>query len=161
MHRPPLLLILLVLGFGSSLLAVSSRGGESELPRAFITGADWTPLSWSDFVNVNGTDTTWSESAGVLRCSGDPLGAARSRRAYTNFELVLEWKHTTHAGNSGLFLWCPESAFIDLPPGQLPRAGIEVQILDLGYETNWKARRARARRGSRATATCSRSATPR
>jgi hypothetical protein len=48
----------------------------------------------------------------------------------------MEWRHLTHAGNSGLFLWCPESAFTDLPPGTLPRSGIEVQVLDLGYEEN-------------------------
>lgn len=70
-------------------------------------------------------------------CSGKPLGGARTKTQYTNFEMVLEWKHHEHGGNSGLFLWCPESAFTDLPPGQLPRSGIEVQVLDLGYEENW------------------------
>ena len=34
-------------------------------------------------------------------------------------------------------MWCPESAFTDLPKGTLPRQGIEVQVLDLGYEENW------------------------
>ncbi|MCA9322359.1 MAG: hypothetical protein KDB53_16575 [Planctomycetes bacterium] len=63
---------------------------------------------------------------------------ARSQETNQYFEMVLEWKHHTHAGNSGVFLWCPEEAFIDLPPGKLPRSGIEVQVLDLGYEENWE-----------------------
>ncbi len=102
-------------------------------------GAGWHELTLADFVNVNGDADTWSEHAGVIVCSGNPLGGARSRKVYTNFELTFEWRHLEHAGNSGLFLWCPESAFQELPPGQLPRSGIEVQVLDLGYETDWEA----------------------
>jgi hypothetical protein len=111
---------------------------QAGLPRAWIDGAGWTPLTLADFVNVNGTDETWSESDGVILCSGKPLGGARSRKPYRNFEMVAEWRHASHAGNSGIFVWCPESAFTDLPPGQLPRSGIEVQVLDLGYEENWE-----------------------
>ena len=124
---------LLVLAGLTALLASPPRG---PLPAAHITGEGWTPLTLDDLVNVNGTDETWSESEGVLLCSGQPLGGARTKRTYTNFELVMEWRHQDHAGNSGLFLWCPESAFTDLPPGTLPRSGIEVQVLDLGYEEN-------------------------
>lgn len=125
------------------VVAASRTGDSSEppprdaLPKAFVSGEDWTPLTLDDFVNVNGTDQTWQQHDGVIRCSGKPIGGARSKRRYTNFEMVLEWKHKTHAGNSGVFLWCPDSAFEDLPPGKLPRSGIEVQVLDLGYETNW------------------------
>jgi hypothetical protein len=101
--------------------------------------ADWRTLTLADFVNVNGEPDTWTEHEGVIVCTGRPLGGARSREVYTNFELAFEWRHLEHAGNSGLFLWCPESAFTDLPPGQLPRTGIEVQVLDLGYESEWEA----------------------
>ena len=111
---------------------------EPALRRAFVTGQGWTPLTLDDFVNVNGTDETWSQQDGRIVCTGRPLGGARSKERYTNFEMVLEWKHHVHAGNSGVFLWCPESAFTDLPPGTLPRSGIEVQVLDLGYEENWR-----------------------
>ena len=111
---------------------------RAPLAKAFVDGDGWTALTLDDFVNVNGDDDTWDQRDGVIACSGKPIGGARSKRTYTNFELVLEWKHAKHAGNSGVFLWCPESAFTDLPPGKLPRSGIEVQVLDLGYETNWK-----------------------
>lgn len=108
------------------------------LQRAYVDGDGWTELTLDDFVNVNGTDTTWTSVDGMIVCSGKPNGGARTKAPYTNFELVLEWKHHVHAGNAGVFLWCPESAFTDLPPGTLPRSGIEVQVLDLGYEENWK-----------------------
>ncbi len=124
--------------FLSSLVLISANWLKSEpgLKSAAITGEGWTTLTLADFVNVNGDESTWREKNGEILCSGRPIGGARSRESYTNFELVLEWKHTVHAGNSGVFLWCPESAFTDLPPGTLPRSGIEVQVLDLGYETN-------------------------
>jgi len=110
---------------------------------ATTPGADegWRSLTLQDFVNVNGDATTWSEHDGVIACSGRPVGGARSTKTYTNFELSLDWRHLEHAGNSGVFLWCPESAFTDLLPGQLPRSGIEVQVLDLGYEEDWEASR--------------------
>jgi hypothetical protein len=111
---------------------------ERELPAARITGEGWRVLTLDDFVDVNGAPGTWSHANGVITCSGVPLGGARSKQVLTNFELVLEWRHREVAGNSGVFLWCPESAFTDLPPGQLPRSGIEVQVLDLGYETQWR-----------------------
>ncbi len=109
----------------------------AELKRAFVTGEGWKPLTLADFVVVNGEPGTWTEKDGVIVGTGKPLGGARSKQPYGNFELVLEWQHHEHAGNSGVFVWCPESAFTDLPPGQLPRSGIEVQVLDLGYETDW------------------------
>ncbi|MCA8976338.1 MAG: DUF1080 domain-containing protein [Planctomycetes bacterium] len=107
------------------------------LEKAWISGDGWTRFGVADFVNVNGTDETWTEVDGVIVCSGKPNGGARTKKMLTNFEMVVEWKHHEHAGNSGIFLWCPEAAFTDLPPGTLPRSGIEVQVLDLGYEENW------------------------
>ena len=127
-------LAVVLAGVGEVLLGVHPA---ADLPRAYVDGDGWTTLTLEDFVNVNGDDTTWREEDGVIHCTGRPVGGARSQKAYTNFELVVEWKHETFAGNSGLFLWCPESAFTDLPPGTLPRSGIEVQVLDLGYEANW------------------------
>jgi hypothetical protein len=108
------------------------------LKRAFVTGEAWRALTLADFVNVNGNPDTWTESGdGVIHGTGKPIGGARSKEQFTNFELVLEWRHLEFAGNSGVFAWCPESAFKDLPAGKLPRSGIEVQVLDLGYEEQW------------------------
>ncbi|MCR9245033.1 MAG: DUF1080 domain-containing protein [bacterium] len=132
------LLSVAVLGAAPAIFDGPTTVQNPALPKAFIDGAGWQKLTLLDFVNVNGRADTWSEQDGVITCTGKPLGGARTQKQYGNFEMVLEWKHHQHAGNSGLFVWCPESAFTDLPPGKLPRSGIEVQILDLGYEENWK-----------------------
>jgi hypothetical protein len=42
-----------------------------------------------------------------------------------------------HAGNSGIFLWLVDDSLVNLKPGGLPH-GIEVQVLDLGYEVEWE-----------------------
>ncbi|MEO6595251.1 MAG: DUF1080 domain-containing protein [Planctomycetota bacterium] len=128
------LLVFVLAGVSLSSLALQ---GEVPLKKAFVTGEGWTALTLADFINVNGTPETWTEKHGAIVCTGKPLGGARTKKQLQNFELVLEWKHHEHAGNSGVFVWCPEAAFTDLPPGQLPRSGIEVQVLDLGYEENW------------------------
>lgn len=133
-------LLLVAMSF-SALTAVSWTRPASptvDLPRAFVDGAGWTTLTLADFANVNGDADTWTEHDGVIAGTGKPLGGARTRRTYGNFEMVFEWRHLEHAGNSGLFVWCPEAAFTDLPKGTLPRSGIEVQVLDLGYEENWQ-----------------------
>jgi hypothetical protein len=108
---------------------------SSPLPKAFIdgTGPGWNILSENDFVAVNGATDTWRWKDGVLHCTGSPKGVLRTRKEYTNFELVVQWMHLESGGNSGLFVWSPESALRDLQPGHLPRCGIEVQILDHGY----------------------------
>lgn len=131
MHRLLRPLSLLVLT-GAAVTPIVMQG--SDLPNAFINGDGWTQLTLKDFENVNGTPETWTEKDGVIICSGKPNGGARMKKALTNFEMVVEWKHHVYAGNAGVFLWCPESAFTDLPAGTLPRSGIEVQVLDLGYE---------------------------
>ena len=123
----------------TATFALSPTPSVEEPLRAYIdgTGPGWQQLTLEDFVNVNGTAETWTMRGDTILCSGKPIGGARSKEVYGNFELVVEWKHDSFAGNSGVFLWCPESAFTDLPPGTLPRSGIEVQVLDLGYEENW------------------------
>lgn len=128
---------ILPLALVASSLSSTIRPQESPLPEARITGAAWSALTLTDFVVVNGEADTWTAHEGVIVGTGQPLGGARTKKPYTNFEFVVEWRHLEHAGNSGLFLWCPESAFTDLPKGQLPRSGIEVQVLDLGYEEDW------------------------
>jgi hypothetical protein len=117
-------------------LALESNTSTAPLQEARITGEGWRELSLADFENVNGTAETWTERDGMIVCSGNPNGGARMKTELTNFEMVCEWKHHVYAGNAGVFIWCPESAFTDLPPGQLPRSGIEIQVLDIGYEEN-------------------------
>jgi Domain of Unknown Function (DUF1080) len=123
--------VILVLALGLPLVA----GEAAEQPRAFIdgTGPGWKPLGGDDFVNVNCDKDTWTFKDGAVHCTGRPVGVCRTRKPYTNFELVAEWRHEKSAGNSGIFVWAPEEGLKDLKPNQLPRAGVEVQILDHGF----------------------------
>lgn len=138
MNRISLLLII-VLSAAALLLTRTSMHGfsqESEShPKAFIdgTGPGWRTLGEGDFANVNCYQDTWSWKDGMLICTGKPIGVMRTRQKFTNFELVLQWRHLRSAGNSGVFAWVPEEALTDLKPDSLPKYGIEVQALDHGF----------------------------
>jgi hypothetical protein len=122
-------------------LAVPGRADEpAPPPRAFIDGSGpgWKELGEADFVNVNGDSDTWTFKDGVIHCSGKPVGVARTREAYTNFEFVARWRHLRSGGNSGFFVWTSDEALKDLKPGALPRGGIEVQVLDHGYAEQYE-----------------------
>ena len=112
------------------------------LPKAFIDGAGpgWRALTESDFTNVNCAPDTWAWKNDLLTCTGQPIGVMRTRQIFTNFEMVLEWRHLKSAGNSGVFVWVPEEALKDLKPGVLPQYGIEVQILDHGFAEQYEKR---------------------
>ena len=101
-------------------------------------GEGWIPLTENDFQNVNTDPDTWKWKDGTIFCKGTPVGVTRSKKKYTNFEMVATWRHMKHAGNSGIFLWASEDGLEGLKPGQLPKAGIEVQILDHGYAENYE-----------------------
>ncbi|MCH2153714.1 MAG: DUF1080 domain-containing protein [Phycisphaerales bacterium] len=117
------------------LTAFQAKPEQASLPHAMIdgTGEGWRQLGEADFINVNCHDDTWDWSADGVKCSGQPVGVTRSIKPYTNFELVCEWRHMRHAGNSGIFLWSPIESMNRLEGPGLPE-GIEVQVLDLGYK---------------------------
>lgn len=105
------------------------------LPGAIIDGTEpgWVALGEDDFTNVNCYEDTWRWEDGILYCTGQPIGVMRTKETYTNFELVVEWRMMEPGGNSGMFVWVPLEALTVLEPGQLPRYGIEVQMLDHDY----------------------------
>jgi hypothetical protein len=113
---------------------------DAKLPKATIdgTGLGWVPLGFKDFTPVNGEADTWSEKDGVIHCTGRPVGVTRSEKQYTNFELVAQWRHLESGGNSGIFVWTDPKALEGLKPGNLPKRGIEVQILDHGFKTQYE-----------------------
>jgi hypothetical protein len=73
-----------------------------------------------------------------VHCTGQPVGVTRSRKRFGNFELVAQWRHLKSGGNSGIFVWAAESSLEGLKPGELPRGGIEVQVLDHGYKEQYE-----------------------
>jgi hypothetical protein len=113
-----------------------------DAPRAFVDGAGpgWRTLGEADFAGVNGAPDTWTWKDGVLYGTGKPIGVMRTRDTFTNFELVVEWRHMKSAGNSGVFAWVPDAALAGLPPDKLPEWGIEVQMLDHGYKEQYEQR---------------------
>ncbi|MBK9317318.1 MAG: DUF1080 domain-containing protein [Acidobacteria bacterium] len=143
MNRISLLLIV-VLSATALLLTRTSMPGFSQepgpQPKAFIdgTGPGWRTLGEGDFTNVNCYEDTWSWKDGMLICTGKPIGVMRTRQKFTNFELVLQWRHLRSAGNSGVFAWVPEEALTDLKPDSLPKYGIEVQALDHGFREQYE-----------------------
>ncbi len=127
---------------GGVLLAVAFPAEQpTGLPKAFLdgTGPGWKQLGADDFVNVNCDQDTWTWQGGSVRCTGQPVGVCRTRKQYANFELVAQWRHAKSAGNSGIFVWTPETSLQDLKPKRLPQ-GIEVQILDHGYAEQYEKR---------------------
>ena len=146
---------------GSALLAAfwpsqgPSRAAnpQAKRPHACIDGhgPGWRPLTNADFVHVNCQPETftWQQdraanrpiTGGSVHCTGKPIGVIRSKEAWTNFELVCEWRHLKEAGNSGIFIWAsPDSiARLEKGKGRLPD-GIEAQVLDHGYATRYEKR---------------------
>lgn len=121
------------------LVAVQSVALQ-QAPQAFIdgTGPGWRTLGQQDFAPVNGYPDTWTWKDGLLTCSGKPIGVMRTQQKFTNFELVVSWRHLRSAGNSGVFVWVPDEALKDLKPDVLPKYGIEVQMLDHGYKEQYE-----------------------
>lgn len=109
-------------------------------PRAFIdgTGPGWKTLGGDDFVPVNGDPDTWVWNGDAVHSTGKPVGVTRTKAAFTNFEMVAEWRHLKSAGNSGFFVWTSDAAVAGLKPGSLPKGGIEVQVLDHGYADQYR-----------------------
>jgi hypothetical protein len=122
------------------LVSVGVMTAAEKSPKAFIdgTGPGWKTLGEKDFENVNCEKDTWTWMGDGVKCTGKPVGVIRTQKPLTNFELVAEWKHLKPAGNSGIFVWASKEALKDIPPGTLPRGGIEVQILDHGYAEQWE-----------------------
>lgn len=86
------------------------------------------------WVNANCAPETWSVTNGMIHCTGHPTGAMRTERQYENFILEVEWRHLSSGGNSGVFIWGTPIA----APGVPFLRGIEVQVLDHGYNASGK-----------------------
>ena len=118
------LLSLALTALSLPLFAADSDGFVSMFNGRDLTG--WT--------NINCAPETWTVKGGVIHCTGKPVGALRTTRHYENFIMEVEWRHLSAGGNSGVFMWgSPISA-----PGVPFLRGIEVQVLDLGYATNYE-----------------------
>ncbi len=100
-------------------------------------GPDWKTLGEAEFVVVNGAADTWKFVDGEIHSTGKPVGVMRTKDKYTNFEYVVQWRHLEKGGNSGIFAWVSDEGLAGIQPGQLPKSGIEVQMLDHGYHEKY------------------------
>lgn len=127
----------------AALLSVRNWSAEetNAYPRKFVVGKGpgWEEMTKEHFTNVNCEASTWTWTNGLIKCTGQPIGVMRTLKMHKNLELVIEWRHLKAAGNSGVFIWAtPKSiAALERGEGRLPE-GIEVQILDHGYKTQYE-----------------------
>lgn len=127
-------------GLISAATVHTERQNTAVPSRAFIdgNGPGWKTLTETDFAGVNGNADTWTWKESLLVSTGMPIGVLRTRQKYTNFEMVIEWRHLKPAGNSGVFVWVPEQALMQLKAGVLPDYGIEVQMLDHAFRDQYE-----------------------
>lgn len=139
--RLPQLLIFSAVLIGGSMgyRDVCRADDGPDLPAAKIdgVGADWHALGEADFVPVNGEPSTWTFGEDQIQTTGKPIGVIRTAKQYTNFELVIQWRHLESGGNSGVFAWVTDEGLAGLQPGKLPGSGIEIQMLDHGYHEKY------------------------
>ncbi|MDA0282995.1 MAG: DUF1080 domain-containing protein [Planctomycetota bacterium] len=83
----------------------------------------------SGWVPVNTAPSTWKIEAGMLVCSGKPIGELRTDRMFQNFVMELEWRHMVPRGNAGVFVWADDITARGVPFHR----GIEVQVLENAY----------------------------
>ena len=106
---------------------LTAAGDETLTP--IFNGKDFT--GW---VPMNIAPGTFTVKDGIIVCTGHPVGMLRTEKMYENFILELEWRHMTSGGNSGFFVW---GDGFPAPGSSFPR-GIEVQVLDNGYNAKGK-----------------------
>lgn len=116
---------------------IGQETGDVPAARIDGNGPDWIVLTAEDFVPVNGDPDTWKFVDGEIHTTGKPIGVMRTKKMYTNFDLVVQWRHLEKAGNSGIFAWVTDKGLEGLQKNQLPSNGIEIQMLDHGYHEKY------------------------
>ena len=111
-----------------------ARGGMAQ----DVSDEGFVPLfngkDLSGWVPCNIAPESFAVRDGMLVTTGLPVGTLRTEQMYENFVIDFEWRHLKVGGNSGLFIWAD-----GLPTtGSAFSRGIEVQILDLGYNAKGK-----------------------
>ncbi|MEX1224785.1 MAG: family 16 glycoside hydrolase, partial [Pirellulales bacterium] len=87
------------------LLSTSTTFADEPVTKAFVDGNEpgWLALGEDDFEHVNSNPDTWKFNPdGLIECTGQPVSVIKSKKQYTNFELVCQWRHLKDAGNSGI-----------------------------------------------------------
>lgn len=113
-----------------AMLPVVGRADDDPAPFVpLFNGRDLT--GWHP---INVGPETFTVRDGIIVCTGIPTGLLRTEKQYENFILEMEWRHLQPAGNAGLFVWGDALPAVGSPFAR----GIEVQILDNGYDAKGK-----------------------
>ena len=112
------------------LLPAVSLSAAEEILTPMFNGRDL-----SGWVTENVAPGTFSVAKdGTIVCTGHPVGMLRTEKMVENFILELDWRHMTSGGNSGVFVY---GDGFPATGSSFPR-GIEVQVLDNGYDAKGK-----------------------
>lgn len=137
-------LVLLLLALGQTSIQAQKGEIENHNPSINTQLPGWHALEADDFKQVNSAPSTWSWKQDGLHCSGQPVSVLRTRKIYTNFEMVVEWSHQKAGGNSGVFVWATPDSIERLMspdnPGPPLPDGIEIQMLDHAFTEQTRAR---------------------
>ncbi len=120
---------LLVVMTGTAVPVVGRAEDEATTFVPLFNGRDLT--GWHP---INVGPETFTVRDGIIVCTGIPTGLLRTERQYENFILEIQWRHMQVAGNAGLFVWGDALPAVGSPFAR----GIEVQILDNGYDAKGK-----------------------
>ena len=91
------------------LLAAGLSAVAAEKPKGSINLFDGKSLKgWEYFLvepDVKMADV-WSVKDGLLICKGEPMGYLATKKEYTNYQLIVEWRWAPGkpAGNSGVLM---------------------------------------------------------
>ncbi|MBM3984104.1 MAG: DUF1080 domain-containing protein, partial [Planctomycetes bacterium] len=90
-------------------------------PQPLWNGRDLS--GWAAVPDASAWSVREVDGAPVLHCAGQPIGYIRTERAFTSFELLVEWRFPDPArpGNSGVLLR------VQAPDGVWPRS-LEAQL---------------------------------
>jgi hypothetical protein len=114
--------VLAAVGVAAAVAAGIASAADAKV-EALFNGKDLD--GWGAFLvdpNVTMADV-WSVKDGILVCRGEPMGYLHTKRTFTNFKLIVEWRWAPggKAGNSGVLLR------VNGEPKGLPRC-IECQL---------------------------------
>jgi len=99
------------MGVGAIVVAAAAVqfASAADKPKGAIDLFDGKSLAgWEHYLvkpNVKMTDV-WSVRDGLLVCKGTPMGYIATKKQYTNFKLIVEWRWAPgkKAGNSGVLM---------------------------------------------------------
>ena len=86
------------------MIASSSAFGQKEKKTFLFNGKDLK--NWAFMLKDASVDptTVFTVKDGVINIKGDPFGYMRTKKAYSDYTLHVEWRYPVEASNSGIFI---------------------------------------------------------